>query len=86
MVLVVGSALVLATKPSQEDIPWRENIWRLCVSYRRLNQVARQFAFPIRRCSKPIQRYMLPRSQTVLASPDCTLLPMDNRLSTPASG
>jgi hypothetical protein len=49
-----GAIIVLAAKPNQEDIPWHEHIWRICVSYRRLNQVARQFAFPIRRCSNPV--------------------------------
>ena len=50
-----GSLIVLAAKPHQEDI---ENIddfvWRMCVSYRRLNSITRPFQFPIPRCDDSI--------------------------------
>jgi hypothetical protein len=49
-----GALIVLASKANQEEIPWHEYIWRLCVSYRRLNQVVRPFAFPIRRCDDAV--------------------------------
>jgi hypothetical protein len=49
-----GALIVLAAKANQEDVPWHEYNWRLCVSYRRLNQVVRQFAFPIRRCDDAV--------------------------------
>ena len=41
-----GSIVVLAAKPSQEHKPWWEFIFRLCVSYRKLNSVTRPFRFP----------------------------------------
>jgi hypothetical protein len=49
-----GAIIVLAAKAYQEDIPWQDYIWRLCVSYRRLNQVVRPFTFPIRRCDDAV--------------------------------
>ena len=36
-----GSLIVFAAKPHQDDVPWKEFQWRLCVSYRKLNQVTR---------------------------------------------
>jgi hypothetical protein len=36
-----ASLLVLAPKANQETNPWYEYIWRLCVSYRRVNQWTR---------------------------------------------
>ena len=29
-----GALIVLAAKPNQEEVPWHQYIWRLCVSYR----------------------------------------------------
>jgi len=49
-----GSLIVLAAKPGQEDIPWWEFIWRLCVSYRKVNQLTRPFTFPFRRCNDAV--------------------------------
>ena len=46
-----GSLIVLAAKPHQEsccDIS--EFIWRMCVSYRKLNAITKPFQFPISRC------------------------------------
>jgi hypothetical protein len=30
-----GALIVLAAKHGQDDTPWHDNIWRLCVSYRK---------------------------------------------------
>ena len=49
-----GSQIVLAAKPGQDDTPWHEHIWRLCVSYRRVNQVSRPFIFPVPRCDDAV--------------------------------
>ena len=60
-----GAQIVLAAKANQETVPWPDYQWRLCVSYRRLNQVTRPFTFPIPRCDDavadigPDARYML---------------------------
>ncbi len=40
---------VLAAKPNQEHVHWSEYVFRLCVSYRKLNAVTRPFAFRITR-------------------------------------
>ena len=47
--------MVIAGKSHQEDVPWDEYKWRLCVSYRRLNQVTRPFAYPIPRCDDAVE-------------------------------
>jgi hypothetical protein len=49
-----GALIVLAAKPNQEQVQWEDYIWRLCVSYRKLNQVTRTFQFPIRRCDDAV--------------------------------
>jgi hypothetical protein len=49
-----GALIVLAAKHGQDDTPWHDYIWRLCVSYRRLNQVTRPFKFPIPRCDDAV--------------------------------
>jgi Reverse transcriptase (RNA-dependent DNA polymerase) len=49
-----GALIVLAAKHGQENTPWHEYIWRLCVSYRRLNQITRPFKFPIPRCDNAV--------------------------------
>jgi len=49
-----GALIVLAAKPNQDDTPWHQYIWRLCVSFRRLNQVTKPFAFPIPRCDDAV--------------------------------
>ena len=51
-----GALIVLAAKPNQQGTPWYEYIWRLSVSYRRLNQVTRPFTFPIPRCDDAVQK------------------------------
>ena len=47
--------MVLATKPHEENVPSHEYPWRMCVSYRKLNQVTRPFALPIPLCDKAVQ-------------------------------
>ena len=49
-----GALCVLAAKPNQEHVHWSEYVFRLCVSYRKLNAVTRPFAFPITRCDDAI--------------------------------
>ena len=53
-----GSLLLLATKPYQEgckDI--KELIESLCVCYRPLNSVTRNFEFPISHCTDSIENF-----------------------------
>jgi hypothetical protein len=49
-----GAMIVLAAKPGQDDVPWFDFVWRLCVSYRKLNQITRPFRFPFRRCDDAV--------------------------------
>ena len=43
-----GSSIVLAAKPHQEHISnIYDFVWRMCVSYRRLNQITLPFEYPI---------------------------------------
>ena len=49
-----GALIVLAAKAGQ-DVPWYDYIWRMCVSYRKLNQVTRPFLFPVPRCDDAVQ-------------------------------
>ena len=49
-----GALCVLAAKPNQDHVHWSEYVFRLCVSYRKLNAVTRPFAFPITRCDDAI--------------------------------
>ena len=50
-----GPLVVLAAKPHQQNVPWHEYQWRLCVSYQKLNQVTRPFTFPIPWCDDAVQ-------------------------------
>jgi hypothetical protein len=53
-----GSSVVLAAKPHQESITdIAEFIWRMCVSYRALNQVTMPFEYPIPRCDDAIDNF-----------------------------
>ena len=45
-----GAQVVLAAKPNQDHVHWSDYIWRLTVSYRKLNAVTRPFVYPARRC------------------------------------
>ena len=50
-----GSMIVLAQKPHQEKVMSIKGlIWRMCVSYRRLNSVTKPFQFPIPRCDDAV--------------------------------
>ena len=49
-----GAMVVLAAKPGQENVHWNDFVWRMCVSYRKLNAIIRPFHFPIRRCDDAI--------------------------------
>jgi hypothetical protein len=53
-----GSSIAPAAKPHQEHIHSIEDfIWRLCVSYRRLNQVTLPFEYRIPRCDDAIDNF-----------------------------
>jgi len=50
-----GSAIVLAAKPHQEHVvDIKDFIWRMCMSYRKLNSVTKQFQYPIPCCDEAI--------------------------------
>ena len=42
-----GAQVVLASKPNQGHVHWSQYVFRLCVSYRKLNAVTRPFQFYI---------------------------------------
>ena len=44
-----GAMIVLAAKPNQNEVHWNDYVWRMCVSYRKLNSITRPYKFPIRR-------------------------------------
>ena len=50
-----GELVLLAAKPHQEFFPYNKYQWRLCLSYIKMNQVTRPFAFPIPRCDDAVQ-------------------------------
>ena len=50
-----GAPIVLAAKANQEHLHWSKYVWRLCVSYRKLNAVTRPFTFPIIRCDDAVR-------------------------------
>ena len=53
-----GSSIVLAAKPHQEDCCDIDAfIWRMCVSYRKLNAVTLPFEYPIPRCDAAIENF-----------------------------
>ena len=50
-----GRSIVLASKPHQEHILNIDYlIWRMCVSYRKLNGITKTFEFPILHCDDDI--------------------------------
>jgi hypothetical protein len=51
-----GSPVVLASKPDQAHVHWSEFVFRLCISYRKLNTVMRSFTFPVTRCDEVVER------------------------------
>jgi hypothetical protein len=50
-----GAPIVLAAKANQEHLHWSQYVWRLCVSYRKLNAIVRPFTFPIMRCDDAVR-------------------------------
>jgi hypothetical protein len=46
---------VLAAKPDQAHVAWYNFIFRLCVSYRKVNAVTRPFRFPTPRCDDAVR-------------------------------
>ena len=50
-----GAPIVLAAKANQEHLHWSQYVWRLCVSYRKLNAVVRPFTFPVTRCDDAVR-------------------------------
>jgi hypothetical protein len=52
------SSIVLAAKPHQEHVTdIKDFIWRMCVSYRALNQATLPFEYPIPRCDDAIDNF-----------------------------
>ena len=50
-----GSMIVLAPKPHQEHVTnINDFVWRMCVSYRKLNSITRPFEYPIPRCDDAV--------------------------------
>ena len=50
-----GSLIKLSAKPHQEHITdIDEFIWRMCVSYQKLNGVTKSFQYPIPRCKDSV--------------------------------
>ena len=45
-----GALMVLAENNHQDNAPWNEFQFQLCVSFRNLNQAPSQFYFPIPLC------------------------------------
>ena len=53
-----GSLIVLAPKPHQEHVTdIKDFVWRMCVSYRKLNAVTLAFEYPIPRCDDAIDDF-----------------------------
>jgi hypothetical protein len=50
-----GAKSILAEKPRQEQVHFKDYIWRMALNYRKLNQVTKPFRHPIRRCDDAIQ-------------------------------
>ncbi|MGH7974524.1 MAG: hypothetical protein ACREBR_03270 [bacterium] len=51
-----ASSIVLAAKPHQEHITdINKFVWRMCVSYRKLNSITKPFEFPIPRCADAVE-------------------------------
>ena len=51
-----GALLLLAAKPHHKNVPWHKYQLGICVSYQKLNQVTRPFAFPITRCYDAVRK------------------------------
>ena len=50
-----GVSIVLGTKPHQDHVKDIDNfVWRMCISYSKLNAITKPFEFPILRCNDAI--------------------------------
>ena len=55
-----GSMIVLAAKPHEENITdITKFLWRMCVSYRKLNSVTKPSEYPIPRCDDAVTIFMV---------------------------
>ena len=53
-----GSMIVLAPKPHQEEVTnIKDFVWRMCISYRKLNAITLPFEYPIPRCDDAIDDF-----------------------------
>ena len=53
-----GSMIVFATKPHQEEVTnISDFVWRMCISYRKLNAITLPFEYPIPRCDDAIDDF-----------------------------
>ena len=51
----LGGMIVLAQKSHQEHVNTTDDfVWRMCVSYRKLNSITKPFQFPIPRCDDAV--------------------------------
>ena len=50
-----GAMVVLAAKPNQQHKHWSEYIFRMCVSYRKINAFTRPFQFYVARCDDAVE-------------------------------
>ena len=50
-----GAPVVLSAKPHQEGVNWKDFIWRMGTSFRRMNQVTKPFAFLTPRCDDTVE-------------------------------
>jgi hypothetical protein len=50
-----GAKASLAEKPHQEQVHFKDYIWRMDINYRKLNQVTKPFRHPIRRGGDAVQ-------------------------------
>ena len=48
--------IVLAAKPNQGHVHWKEYVFWLCVSFQLLNAITRPFQFPIPRCDDEAEK------------------------------
>ena len=50
-----GALVVLAANQHQDDVPWEDSQWYLCISYWRFNKVTIPYALPIPRCNDAVK-------------------------------
>ncbi len=62
-----GSMIVLTPKPHQEHInKIEEFIWRMCISYHKLNSITEPFEYPIPRCDNAVESLGIPGGKPLL--------------------